>query len=191
MYAALKAHSLRYLRTHFSSPQLCSIFEDMLKSEHIGCDLRTLLNWNDLMNKASWVQWVQDMLYFLSYHFETFKSKKSCKRTCKMCFQGIHIEIIRYFLKKRLFDRCVEDFIFWFCCAVFRGPFLPHGVTNVNCVLFSKVEFFNHMLIHWQMDRILLPVLFLLYTSNAYKSQRGLWGYVCSCSHSEVELRAR
>lgn len=72
----------------------------------------------------------------------------------------------------------------------FCSPFLLHGVTNVNCILFSKVEFFNHMLIHWQMDRILLPVLFLLYTSNAYKSQRGFWGYVCSCSHCEIELRA-
>lgn len=177
-----------------ASPRLCRTLNDMPKGERIRWNLKTWLHRNDLMKKRSWVQWLQDVLHVLDNHFGISTSSKSCEGTCEMWFQIIHIKIVRFFLKKnpnkkRLFDSCIEDFLFWFCCAVFRGPFLPHGMTNVNCTLFSKVEYFNHMLIHWQMGRILLPVLFLFYTSNAYKSQRVLRGYVRSRSHSEMELR--
>lgn len=114
----------------------------------------------------------------LAIILELLQAIKFVKEHVKCVFKAFILKLWDTWWKKMLFDRCIEDFLFWFCCAVFCGPFLPHGVTNVNSILFCKVEFFNHMLIHWQMDRILLPVLFLLHISNAYKSQRGLWGYV-------------
>lgn len=66
-----------------------------------------------------------------------------------MCFKGIHIEIVRYFLKNKGFWVGVyKTFSSHFVVQLFCGPLLPHGVTNVNCILFSRVESFNHMLIH-------------------------------------------
>lgn len=112
---ALKAHPAG----HWCPAQLCRVLKDMLKSEWTGWHLEILFSLNDLVNPESWVQWVQDMLHFLGYHSGAFARNKSCKGTCRTCFEGIHIEIVRLFPDKKAFDRCKDSFLFWSCCALF------------------------------------------------------------------------
>lgn len=88
------------------------------------------------------------MLHFLGCHSGAFARNRSCKRTSKTCFQDIHIEIVKLFPDKRPLIGVNTTFSSDLVVHFFCGPFLPHGVTNANCILFSKVGFFNHMLIH-------------------------------------------
>lgn len=66
----------------------------------------------------------------------------------KHVFKTFILKLSSYFLIKRPLIGVNTTFSSDLVVHFFCGPFLPHGVTNANCILFSKVGFFNHMLIH-------------------------------------------